>query len=409
MPEKGGGAGAGQVMRFLFTIFVLLIFMVGSLIGLYLYMEYLVRLSEREGFTEEDLLAPSMEVRSLESEKPPVYILPWEPGLSPEIRLIIALNNTDDVKKLDGYAGIGVVLNLSLKNTGSSDLYVERAYARPGWGGEVSGDLGKYLDQEQERYMRHLLVPLPSQWPEDDDLKISIFFDVLVERGRNWYRREAIEYPAYPVNILEPRNTTETFRIRTNTAYYYDKVNDLIEQDRQPIRSLVENSSLGRGNFTIQKIVDAFEFVRGSLDYIPDPDTGRNEWISPMTCLSKGGGDCEDFSILFGSVITAMGGNARVIITSGHAFNSVYIGNDDSLLSQVNDRFGIEIPFQIWEDELGKWLVIEPQSQLVFGWFPLDVEPFMGTSESMYVHGYGGMSWGFVDSEEISVVDIYFK
>ena len=92
MPEKGGGAGAGQVMRFLFTIFVLLIFMVGSLIGLYLYMEYLVRLSEREGFTEEDLLAPSMEVRSLESEKPPVYILPWEPGLSPEIRLIIALN-----------------------------------------------------------------------------------------------------------------------------------------------------------------------------------------------------------------------------------------------------------------------------------------------------------------------------
>ncbi|MBN1539088.1 MAG: transglutaminase domain-containing protein, partial [Candidatus Thermoplasmatota archaeon] len=169
------------------------------------------------------------------------------------------------------------------------------------------------------------------------------------------------------------------------------------------------NSSMGQGNYTIQKVVDAYEFVRGSLDYIPDPDTGRNEWISPMACLNKGGGDCEDFSILLGSIITAMGGNARVIITSGHAFNAVYLGEDDSILNAVNDRFGVRIPFQIWEDELGKWLIIEPQSQLVFGWFPLDVTPVLERDDSMYVHGYGDIYWGFADSEEISIVDIYFK
>jgi transglutaminase-like putative cysteine protease len=325
------------------------------------------------------------------------------------LNLIIAVNSTGEVKKLDGLMGIGVVLNLSLLNSGTSMLYVERAYVHPGWGGEVSGQLGNYLDVNEEDYMRHMLVPLPDPAPDPEERKLTIYFDVVVERGTGWFRREGIFWE-YPVNIIELTNITRTTEIRSNPAYYFDKVNDLVKTDDLLIRSLVENSTMGEGPYTIQKIVDAYEFVRNSLDYIADPDNGQNEWITPMTCLEEGGGDCEDFSILLGSIITAMGGNARIIITHGHAFNAVYIGDDASILTAIEGRYGLNIPFQILEDKLGKWLIIEPQSQLVFGWFPLDVEPVPSeVAGNMYIYGTNGLAWQFVDSDEVSVVDIYFK
>ncbi len=403
---KRGGLSAGQVVRFFVTIFILLMFMGASLLGLYIYMDYLVGLNEREGFSEDDLVVPLSEERPIILEDPPRFISPWNTGLSTTLSLVIAVNNTDNVAKLDGVQGVGLVLNLTLKNSGENDLFIERVYAQPEWGGEVTGQLGNYLDVGDEEYMRHLLVPIPDPLPDIVDRKLTILFDILVESGGSWYRREGIFWE-YPLVIHEMTNVTSEFEIKTNPAYYFDKVNDLVRTDSLLINSIVENSTLGDGNFTIQKIVDAYEYVRNSLDYIADPDTGENEWITPMTCLAEGGGDCEDFSILLGSVITAMGGNARIIITSGHAFNAVYIGTDDSILDSINDRYGLNIPFQIMEDKLGKWLIIEPQSQLVFGWFPLDVEPVAGEGD-LYIYGQPGMSWQFVDSEEVSVVDIYF-
>ncbi|MGA1794186.1 MAG: hypothetical protein ACMUHM_09560 [Thermoplasmatota archaeon] len=408
MSGKNSGGKSGQVMRFIFTILILILFMGGTLLGLYLYMDYLLELSEREGFSEEDLVAPLDEASPLETETAPVFILPWEPGLTTLLKLNIAVNDSDGVNKLDGIRGIGIVLNLSIINIGSSRIYVERLYARPGWGGEISGEVKKYVEVDGERYMRHMLVPIPEPVPEPEESKLTILFDVLVERGRTWYRREGV-YWEYPVNVLEMRNTTASFELKKNPPYFYDKVNDLVKEDRVLVRSMVENDTRLSGDYTVQSIVEAFLFVRSSLEYIPDPDNGRNEWISPMTCLLEGGGDCEDFSILLGSIITAMGGNSRIIITSGHAFNAVYIGENESVLDRINERFGLEIPLLIWEDELGKWLIIEPQSWLVFGWFPLDVEPIQGAADGRYIYGYDEMSWGFVDSDEISVVDIYLK
>jgi transglutaminase-like putative cysteine protease len=372
-------------------------------------MDYLVSLNEREGFSSEDLVAPIYEERPLETEKAPVFISPWKPGIKPQVAIILALNASDGEKKIDAYMGMGAVLNISLKNTGNSSLYIERVFVETTWDGGVSGEIKKYLHGGEERYMRHLLVPFPQNTSLDSSHSISIFFDIVIESRGSWYRREAVEYPSYPVNPLSVNPGIFTVERDYNPAYYFDKINDLVEMDWPQIVSLVENSSLGNGPYTIQKVVDAYEFVRNSLTYEADPDTGKNEWISPMTCLLEGGGDCEDFSVVLGSVITAMGGNARVIITHGHAFNAVYIGDDESLLTAINNRYGIEVPFLIWEDDLGKWLIIEPQSHLVFGWFPLDVEPVFGSTEEMYVHGYPDLGWRFVDSEEVSVVDIYFK
>jgi hypothetical protein len=406
---KRGKVGPGQIVRFMITISILLLFMGGSFLGLYLYMDYLVNLNERDGFSSEDLVVPIMEERPLETERGPVFISPWKPGIKPQVAIILALNASDGEKKIDAYIGMGAVLNISLKNTGNSSLYIERVFVETTWDGGVSGEINKYIQEGEERYMRHLLVPFPQNTSLDRIHTISIFFDIVIESGGSWYRREAVEYPSYPVNPLSIFPRPVVVERDYNPAYYFDKINDLVEQDWPEIVSLVENSSLGNGPYTIQKVVDAYEFVRNSLTYEADPDIGQNEWVSPMTCLVEGGGDCEDFSVLLGSLITAMGGNARIIITQGHAFNAVYLGPNDSSLSSIEDRYGIDIPFLIWEDDLGKWLIIEPQSHLIFGWFPLDVEPVYGPTEDMYVYGYNDLGWRFVDSDEVSVVDIYFK
>jgi hypothetical protein len=106
-----------------------------------------------------------------------------------------------------------------------------------------------------------------------------------------------------------------------------------------------------------------------------------------------------------------MGGNARVIITSHHAFNVVYIGKEPSLLDLIDERYGLDIPFQLMEDDLGIWLVVEPQSYLVFGWFPSDVVVQKVNSSqgsiSTYIYGNNVLEWVYEDSDEVSVVDIY--
>lgn len=52
---------------------------------------------------------------------------------------------------------------------------------------------------------------------------------------------------------------------------------------------------------------------RLSLRYIPD--TKRSDvWCTPLATLQRGGGDCDDFSILAASVLRAAGAQADVVL-----------------------------------------------------------------------------------------------
>lgn len=407
MPGKKGL----RIARFVLTISIMLMFMVASLIGLYVYMNYLLSQEQREGFSFEDLVTPEYEERSMEAEERPTFI---SPGPIPSFSCKLQWPVNATTKMLDGYAGIGAVLNLTLQNTGTTNLYVERVMVSTGWGAGVEGEVGKFVYRDQERYLRHLLLPIPLEPPEEKQRSYVVSMDLLIDKPDlflldQWVRKENMEFDPSTVNIMELEPYTERPEVKHNHAYYYDKVHDLIGEDTQEISSLVANLSFGQGNYTIQKVADAFEWVVNRIEYIPDPDNGRNQWISPTECLARGGGDCEDYAILFGSLIHAMGGNARVVITEGHAFNAVYLGDSTDALSLVEERYGLDIPFQIWVDDLGTWLIVEPQSYLVFGWFPLDVEPTSGADDRMYLYGVDGLGWKFVETDTVYVVDIYFK
>ncbi len=384
----------------------MVLLMAGTLGGFYLYLQYLIDSQQREGFSPEDLMAPLHEERPLKGEERPLFI---SPGPTPSFSCKLYWPVNASTKMLDGYAGIGAVLNISLRNTGTADLYVERVRVSSYWGAQASGEVGKYVRANEERYLRHLLLDIPDPPPAPGNRTYTVSMDLLINDDTTWIRKTDMDFDPSTVNILQPSSSSGDPKMRLNNAYYFDKVSQLIDQDREVIGSLVENSTLGEGAYTIQKVCDVYEYVISSLEYIPDPVNGENQWTSPASCLSRGGGDCEDYAVLFASLMEAVGGSARVIITSSHAFNAVYIGEDTSSLSSIEERYGLEIPFQIYEDELGKWLIIEPQSYLVFGWFPLDVSPTTISTETMYLYGDNDLGWEFVNSDDIYIVDIYFK
>ncbi|MGA1848389.1 MAG: transglutaminase domain-containing protein [Thermoplasmatota archaeon] len=409
MPEER--SSSHHLMGMVFTLLVLFIFMGTTLFGMYYYVNRILDEATRDGFTDEDLTVPASIERSFESEDPPRNIVPWDPPHTMPLHwnCSIGFQSNLTTGRIDGFEDIGAVLNLSLINTGGAKLFVEWVYIELGWAKSIDGEIGRYVSSGDTRQLRHFMLPPPDGNVAGPQLAIHISIDILIEDGLNWVRRESIGFGQIGVHFEEWGQVNPAPRVTNNPSYYFDKINGMIKDDREQVRSLVENSTLGNGNFSIQKVADAYEFVIGSLNYIPDPDTGSNQWISPMTCLSRGGGDCEDYSVLFGALVHAMGGTARVIITSGHAFNAVYLGEDLSVLDLLNDRYGMEIPFQIWEDDLGKWLLVEPQSKLVFGWFPLDVRPNVNSTASVYIYGQEEIGWGFVDSDKVSIVDIYFK
>jgi hypothetical protein len=398
----------GGWIRFLATLAVLLVIMSGTLAGLYYYLQFLLEQEERKGFQPEDLVVPGTEERDLFSEERPLFIRPGQvPPFS--CRLLWPINGTSE--RLDAIAGIGSVLNLSLKNEGFTKVYVESVRFETGWGNNGTGQVGKYVEPGTQRYLRHLLIPVPVEIPDERDLKYKLYIDILVEGVGSWARKENLDFEESGFNLVPLANGKTEPNYILNRPYYFDKVNDLIKGEIDGLKVILEERGLMDGNFTIQDIPDAFEMVTNSLEYISDPDTGSNEWISPLTCLARGGGDCEDYSVLLGAVITCMGGNARVIITSHHAFNAVYIGNNTSVLSLIDDRYGLNIPYQIMEDDLGFWLILEPQSYLVFGWFPSDVLVQKGlmfhTSIKTSIYGNNVFEWVYEDSDEVSVVDIY--
>ncbi len=400
-----------QFFTVFFTMLIIFLFMGGTLLGFYLYLDRLIDDPYRDGPSLEELSTPVVISRSYGSERAPLFIVPWSPPENApsewDCKILVQSNVTTGA--VDGFEGIGAVLNLTLENFGDLDLYIEWANITLGWGESINGRIGRYVNASETRHMKHFLLPSPTTYVPDESMTFQVDLDILIKDGMQWIRREDVSFGSIDIH-LEPRYTPSyVTEIKYNPSYYFDKINNMIEKDEDRIASILKNTSFGNDPFSIQSIADVYEFVVSRLEYIPDPDTGKNQWISPVTCLSKGGGDCEDYSVLFGAMINGLGGSARVIVTSGHAFNAVFIGDHASSLEKLQGRYGMEIPFQILEDEMGKWLLVEPQSKLIFGWFPLDVQPVSTGTMDMEIYGHNGPGWGFVDSESVSIVDIYFN
>ena len=357
----------------------------------------------RAGFSKDDLDPPMNKNRPYALEDPPRFI---RGGVPPPSSYTISFPVNATTKKLTALSGVGAILNLSIANTGETDLYVEHLVIDTNYGYDVKADVGRYVSTGSARYLRHLMIPVPDD--RISGMEFSISLDVLVGPiiGETvWTRRAQVEFGTNAVDVVPLGRARDLPEVRKNVPGLYDKVVPAVSDEMAPLRSIAVNLT-GTGPFTIMDLVDTALFLESNLDYIEDIRP-EDEWCSPMTTMDRSGGDCEDWAVLYSGLIGAMGGSSRVLVNDRHAVSSVYIGEDDSILGSIREAFGTDLPLLVHEDELGKWLIVEPQVEPMFGWPPVNVRLVDTPIEGQYVYGYPDLGWEFTDSSVLYIVDIY--
>ena len=123
------------------------------------------------------------------------------------------------------------------------------------------------------------------------------------------------------------------------------------------------------GSFNIGQVCDIYDYCYTNWKYVNDPR--GNEIIEYASNTIKNGlnGDCDDFAVLMGAMILAIGGEARINYAQGpegaHAFTEVNLGQKDFLQIQkyLKERYKkSDISKGVWyKDDLqgNKWLNLD--------------------------------------------------
>jgi len=127
-------------------------------------------------------------------------------------------------------------------------------------------------------------------------------------------------------------------------------------------------ASQSPGAFNIGQVCDIYKEVQPNWKYVNDPRSNEffakaSSTISEMNLT----GDCDDFAVVLYSLITAIGGKARINFAyskyGGHAFTEVDISEmpDSKLLRTVQRKFGdYSIPdLKCRKDARGQWLNLD--------------------------------------------------
>lgn len=89
------------------------------------------------------------------------------------------------------------------------------------------------------------------------------------------------------------------------------------QQRNQPYRNLIQCFAI-------------FKKINRSWNYVNDPES--REYFAPAEeSVSLLAGDCDDHSILMASAIKSIGGTTRLIITTGHIYPELLVGNKADL------------------------------------------------------------------------------
>lgn len=131
----------------------------------------------------------------------------------------------------------------------------------------------------------------------------------------------------------------------------------------------VKNAGKSQGEFHIEQVLHIYDAIRPpNWHYVNDPK-GYNYVSKASNTISRANlsGDCDDFALLMYSLITSIGGDARIVYAwsddSGHAFCEVKILETDieTLKSKIQRHFSDYSIDQIWyRDEAGdNWLNLD--------------------------------------------------
>ena len=356
----------------------------------------------RDGFHESDLVVPRIppypphttiqKPVENESQLPPGFKYNSNWGLS------------------DIYALWGGFISINLENSGVNDLFV---YS---YGIEVNWSFPSERIYEEKNVpipvgeTRHLGVVYFDAPNTTGNFSYRIIMSLLVKDNdlfeqhgvESWYDNGTVRSSRQYLDV-KPIGDANYIKIIHNYRHYYDKLNEKVDFDDAQVKNLVTNLTKPYpGGYNIYRVLTVFDFVVNNLTYISDPE-GRDFWCNPKQTLARGGGDCEDLSILFSSMVGAMGGTTRIYLTNSHAFSMLYVGNEsqkNEILEAINTYYGTELNFVIFEDEKGNWLAADPAGSLCMGGLPADADPAL-VLENPLLYGFN-----FIDTTEIHAIDI---
>jgi hypothetical protein len=355
-----------------------------------------------DSFEETDLVAPKVPSYPPHQtiQRPDVNESQLAPGFSYNLSWAMG----------DIYANWGGFISISCENTGTNDLFVYRSGIVVNWSFP-----SEWIYEE-----RNVLIP-----PGENSLLGLLYFNTPDVSGNfsyhiitsllikdnelytqhnveSWYDNGTVHSKdkLLYVNPIEP---ADEIKLTHNYKHYQDKLNSKIDFDNVNIQNqaqeIIEDYT---GDYNIYQVLAIFDFMVDDLIYISDP-VGRDYWAFCTETLTKGGGDCEDLSILFSSMIGAIGGTTRIYLTKTHAFPALYIGNlaqRNEILEAIRTYYGTDPNFVLFREGEQYWLVADPAGTLYLGGLPADAEPGFIPEPPLQ------FGFNFMDTKEIHVIDI---
>lgn len=355
-----------------------------------------------KGFDESDLVAPLVPSYPPHSmiERPEINESQLPPGFSYNLSWAMG----------EVYALWGGFISISCENTGTNDIFVYR------YGIEVNWSFPSEWIYEE----RNVLIPAGEEErlgivyftaPDTTgNFSYNVIISLLVKDNElfeqynveSWYDN-GTAHSKYKTLYVKPLEEAVDIKIIHNYKYYYDKLKSRVDFENVNVQSLVSDlTKQFPGNYNIYQVLAIFDFMLNNLTYISDP-AGRDYWAYCSETLNKGGGDCEDFSILFSSMVGAIGGTTRAYLTKTHAFSALYIGNNsekNEVLDAIEVYYGTEPNFVLFRDGEEYWLAADPAGSLYLGGLPADAEPAL-ISESPLIYGFN-----FLNTTKVHVIDI---
>jgi len=122
----------------------------------------------------------------------------------------------------------------------------------------------------------------------------------------------------------------------------------LTPMDPTTRNTAVKLAARKEGPFHVEQVAEIWSAVRGSWKYVNDPE-GREYFATASETIQNGYvGDCDDFAITLVSMVTAVGGKARVVLmdgpNGGHAYAEACVQGEPTkvaaaLVKQYKNRF----------------------------------------------------------------------
>jgi hypothetical protein len=165
------------------------------------------------------------------------------------------------------------------------------------------------------------------------------------------------------------------------------------------------------GDYSMNQICAAFDYINSGWSYQNDPG-GLEYFEKGSDAITTLTGDCDDYAIAMSSLIQALGGDARIIRVSGHAYPELYLGQGltqsdmDEILKSINDYYKAANPYRRTikrlnyhhDNDDSVWLNLDYQDSYPGGSF-VEYSP---AAKHFVIYSSGKYRYGYLNEEKLN-------